>query len=230
MERCLAQGLSLEQIGERVGRHPSTVGYHVKKHGLLAVNHERHAPKGPIVEEALQRLTTEGASLREMADELGRSVSTVRYWLRVYGIGRTAGSRRRKAAVEARKAGKRYAMLDCRQHGVTRFVLENRGSYRCMQCRQERVTEWRRHVKRRLVDTAGGACVVCGYDRCVSALQFHHLDPAQKSFALSRQGVTRSFAAAQAEARKCVLLCSNCHAEVEAGLVEVPSANLPPTD
>jgi hypothetical protein len=34
----------------------------------------------------------------------------------------------------------------------------------------------------------------------------------------------KSLAAYRAEATKCVLLCSNCHGEVEAGLVESPPA------
>jgi transposase-like protein len=58
--------------------------------------------------------------------------------------------------------------------------------------------------------------------RCVAALHFHHVDPAQKTFALGVVGVTRSLAAARAEARKCVVLCANCHAEVESGLSDVP--------
>ncbi len=60
------------------------------------------------------------------------------------------------------------------------------------------------------------------YDRCVQALEFHHIDPATKSFSLSQKGVTRSLAAARAEAAKCVLLCGNCHAEVEAGVTALP--------
>jgi ribosomal protein L30E len=51
------------------------------------------------------------------------------------------------------------------------------------------------------------------------ALHFHHIDPATKSFGLARRGITRSLERVRAEAAKCVLLCSNCHAEVEAGLV-----------
>jgi hypothetical protein len=124
---------------------------------------------------------------------------------------------------QAKEKGIRHVESRCQHHGVTTFILENRGYYRCMQCRKERVSEWRRRVKLRLVDEAGGACAICGYAKCVGALHFHHLDPREKLFALSREGVTRSFAVAQAEARKCVLLCSNCHAEVEAGMVDVPS-------
>lgn len=67
--------------------------------------------------------------------------------------------------------------------------------------------------------------MLCGYDRCVGALHFHHLDPREKRFQLSFAGLTRSIDAMRAEARKCVLLCSNCHAEVEAGVATVLSGN-----
>jgi hypothetical protein len=70
----------------------------------------------------------------------------------------------------------------------------------------------------RLVREAGGCCRLCGYSRCVAAHRFPHVDPAQKRFALGSAGFTRSIAKARAEASKCVLLCANCHAEVEAGL------------
>jgi hypothetical protein len=59
--------------------------------------------------------------------------------------------------------------------------------------------------------------VLCGYDRYQGALQFHHLDRGTKKFMISRRGATRSAAEAREEARKCTLLCANCHAEVEAG-------------
>ena len=45
LEGLLSAGLSLESIGERVGRHPSTVAYWLDHHGLEAVNRERHAPR-----------------------------------------------------------------------------------------------------------------------------------------------------------------------------------------
>jgi 5-methylcytosine-specific restriction endonuclease McrA len=88
------------------------------------------------------------------------------------------------------------------------------------------VSRGRRHqakraVKRTLVEEAGGACGLCGYDRSVGALQFHHLDPKSKAFSLSHRGVTLSLEAARAEAAKCVLLCANCHAEVEGGIATV---------
>jgi DNA-binding CsgD family transcriptional regulator len=221
LETYLEAGLSLAQIGKRVGRAPSTVSYHLNKHGLRPVNQGKHANKGPISREELLILVGGGATLRAMAAELNRSVATVRHWLKKYGLV-VDGSRRRSLAKEAREEGRKHAVLECEHHGFTKFVLEGRGYFRCMQCRKERVSEWRRRVKRRLVEEAGGACLICGYDRCLAALEFHHRDRRTKLFALSRQGVTRSFEEARAEARKCDLLCSNCHAEVENGVTEIP--------
>lgn len=77
-------------------------------------------------------------------------------------------------------------------------------------------------MKQQLLDEAGGACLICGYNRCVAALHFHHLDPSTKSFTLALGGNTRSMAKVRAEASKCVVLCANCHAEVESGLADVP--------
>ena len=74
---------------------------------------------------------------------------------------------------------------------------------------------------------AGGACAACGYSRYLGALAFHHVDPTAKRFTLAGEGVTRSLASAREEARKCVLLCANCHAEVEAGLHALQPKQVP---
>lgn len=106
---------------------------------------------------------------------------------------------------------------------MTLFVRRGSDGFRCRLCRTGAVQRRRREIKRLLVEEAGGACVLCGYDQSLAGLHFHHVDPSEKAFALSRQGVTRSLAAARAEAAKCVLLCSNCHAEVESGTTQLPS-------
>jgi len=82
-------------------------------------------------------------------------------------------------------------------------------------------------MKEILVAEAGGACAACGYSRCGAALEFHHLDRALKRFSVAGRGVTRSLAEAREEAKKCVLLCSNCHAEVEAGVRVLKPKHVP---
>jgi hypothetical protein len=82
------------------------------------------------------------------------------------------------------------------------------------------VTRRKQKLKKTLVEEGVGACAVCGYQRCIVNLGFHHVDPTTKSFGMS-MATGRSIAALREEAKKCVLVCANCHGEIEAG--EIPS-------
>src|ERR1044072_2214317 len=146
LEECLAKGMSLEAIGREAGKHPSTVGYWLKKHGLSACNAERHAPKGELAREELTALVNAGLTLTEIAERLERSGSTVRHWMNRYGL-RTRGRRRQRPPGNPKRAE-----MECQRHGPTTFVLEGRGYYRCARCRSEAVSKRRRTVKRVLVD------------------------------------------------------------------------------
>jgi transposase len=223
LEGYLAKGLTLGEIGERTGKHLTTVGYWMKRHGLRAVNARKFAPKrSAISRERLEELIEQGASLNDLAEVLQLSVSTVRHWLGKYHLQTKGMGWRRQQSMRAREAGLKEISRECAHHGLTTFVLEGRGYYRCRKCRQDAVSRWRRRAKLRLIEAAGGSCVLCGYDRHPGALHFHHLDPTQKRYTLSRAGHTRNFAEALEEAKKCVLLCANCHAEVERGVAEIP--------
>jgi transposase-like protein len=217
LERLLEERLSLEEIGRRVGRHPSTVGYWLRKHGLSANNAERHASRGGIQQDVLEEHVGAGGTLRSIAEELDVSVATVRYWLRRWNLSTRASIGRHKPQP---RAADRPPQVErrCKRHGTTRYVLRTDGSYRCLCCQAESVARRRRAVRAAVIADAGGCCVSCGYDRYQGALQFHHLDPGEKTFALSAQGLTRSVARVREEAKKCVLLCANCHAEVEGGV------------
>ena len=171
--------------------------------------------------ERLKPLVEAGMTIAQISAEVGRTPTTVRTWLRRHGL-RTAASQHADTAREGREAGVERTVMQCRFHGEVAFALEGRGYYRCTQCRQERVARRRRRVKEILVEEAGGVCCICGYQRYLGALQFHHLDPQQKRIGLSRAGITLSIATLRDEAAKCVLVCSNCHAELEGGVIELP--------
>ena len=70
-----------------------------------------------------------------------------------------------------------------------------------------------------LIAYKGGKCQMCGYDKCERELEFHHLDPSEKDFGISKT-LTRSVASLKEEVDKCILLCSNCHAEEHQRLYE----------
>jgi len=109
--------------------------------------------------------------------------------------------------------GKHIIMRTCDKHGYTEFVLRKDGIYRCKKCSSESVQKRRKEIKEALVKYKGGKCEKCGYDKCIAALEFHHINPEEKEFGISAAGVTRSMSVLQKEADKCVLLCSNCHRE-----------------
>jgi transposase len=222
LEDCLARGLSLDAIGELVERHPSTVSYWLKKYGLTASGATRHGSKGGVTRAELEPLVSEGLTIEGIARRLGIGDTTVRHWLRKYGL-KTQGGKRRMALDAARRSGQADVMVECRTHGVVRHAsVKSERRLRCTKCRAEAVSRRRRKVKELLVEEAGGKCALCGYARHPAALQFHHLDPSTKSFGLGVRGITRAIGKLREEASKCVLLCANCHAELEVGAVELP--------
>jgi 5-methylcytosine-specific restriction endonuclease McrA len=214
----LAEGLSLAEIGRRTGQDRSTIGKLAKRYGLTPVGQAKYAPK-PIKREVLLALVERGTTVPEIARHFGVSATTARKHLHRQGL-KTAHAE----ALRARRIARGSRTMVCEKHGPTRFEIDAQGSYRCLPCRAEAVARRRRKVKRILVEEAGGACSLCGYGRYTGALHFHHRDPAEKDFGLSWGGFTMALEKLRSEAAKCVLLCSNCHAEVEAGIVELPLA------
>jgi hypothetical protein len=211
----------------RGDRHPSTVAYWARKHGLTSSHALRHTARGPIDRELLSEIVACRLSIRDIAELLERSPTTIRHWLSKHQI-QPRGPYRSPARNVAASVEAGESILQCPIHGAVRHVPRADGTFRCSQCRSAHVTERRRRIKRQLIAEAGGACALCGYDRCAAALQFHHVDPATKNFSLSREGVTRSLARAREEAAKCVLLCANCHAEVEGGFAQLPLRSADP--
>ena len=69
----------------------------------------------------------------------------------------------------------------------------------------------------KICEICGGKCSICGYDRCVDALEFHHENPQEKEFKLG-SGNTMSWKEYRAEALKCKLVCSNCHKEIHCNM------------
>lgn len=106
----------------------------------------------------------------------------------------------------------------CKKHGETDFVIRSDGGRRCKKCRCEAVCRRAVKMKSQLVAIFGGKCSICGYDRYQGALQFHHVNPEEKCFEISDRP-TIAFSRLLEEAKKCLLLCANCHAEVGDGMI-----------
>jgi DNA-binding CsgD family transcriptional regulator len=65
----------------------------------------------------------------------------------------------------------------------------------------------------KLKEMLGGKCSKCGYNKCMQAIDFHHVDPSKKEGLINNILRTSSFKKAEEEAKKCILLCANCHRE-----------------
>lgn len=214
LRQQLEDGRSVESIAKEVGRDPSTVSYWMKKFGFTSRYAPKFAARGGITRSRLEELVEEGLSIRQIAARENMSATTVRHWLARYGLKTT----RPKYVLHGKNAPQRI-VRECRKHGWTEFRISGSTDkrYRCGRCMVQAVVRRRRVLKQRLVAEAGGCCVVCGYDGYVGALQFHHLNPADKRYGISSRGLTLAFDRLREDARKCVLLCANCHAEVEGG-------------
>lgn len=85
------------------------------------------------------------------------------------------------------------------------------------------VANRRKKIKVMAIEYKGSKCQICGYDKYPGALELHHINKSDKSFGISDKEYTRSWEKVREELDKCVLLCANCHREVEGGIEKLPS-------
>jgi predicted HNH restriction endonuclease len=90
----------------------------------------------------------------------------------------------------------------------------------CKKCESksahERNKKRRKEQKIKSIELLGGKCCICGYDKCLRALVFHHPDPNKKEYNISEiKGL--KFEKIKKELKKCVLVCRNCHSEIHDG-------------
>jgi len=99
------------------------------------------------------------------------------------------------------------------------FIYSKKKGHTKAICNSCMVTKARQEKKRRAVDYKGGSCQICGYNKSMRALEFHHLDPSKKEFGISESNIQRTWELQKAELDKCILLCCRCHAEVHDNLL-----------
>jgi 5-methylcytosine-specific restriction endonuclease McrA len=112
----------------------------------------------------------------------------------------------------------------CKHHGLTCFAVYKRKSGltkgTCKKCLNEGLKKLRKKNKLNAVNLFGGKCQICGYCRSLEALHFHHINPEEKVGGPARMSSqTERF---NEEIKKCILLCANCHSEVENGITKIP--------
>jgi hypothetical protein len=78
-------------------------------------------------------------------------------------------------------------------------------------------------IKKEAVVYKGGECKICGYNKCLSALEFHHINPNEKDKKLNSRGIDRrkSFNNLKSELDKCILVCCRCHREIHENIIKL---------
>lgn len=67
-----------------------------------------------------------------------------------------------------------------------------------------------------LIKKLGGKCEICGYDKCIKALDFHHNNGDKKDHLSKMLWDGYSLEKLLQEIKKCKLVCANCHREIHA--------------
>ena len=146
-------------------------------------------------------------SQREIAKELNLSQSTIKYWLKKYNLSTKHISTKHKTPPICYKCG---------DNNPENFYKKNNGLYKkgyCKNCHNKHVIERMKSNKIKAVEYKGGCCKICGYNKCIEALDFHHKDPSTKDENWNRMKgwcLERIYT----ELDKCILLCCRCHREI----------------
>lgn len=100
-----------------------------------------------------------------------------------------------------------------------KYIYDHKKGHSRHRCNSCVVNHRRFGIKKKAIKYKGGKCEICGYDRCVEAMEFHHLDPSEKEFSLSGSHC-KSWDTIKKELDKCKMLCCRCHREYHSGLIE----------
>ena len=170
------------------------------------------------------RLRNEGKSYKEIKDITGLSKATISYHCKRNNVdGRIDGKGlKNKNIDEIKEYYKTHTLKETSEmFGVSITTIINVVDKKRITLTQEEKKEYnyahvksfRKRNKERAVEYKGGKCEKCGYDKCISALEFHHLDPKEKDFSPSGN-MNMAWDKIKIEIDKCILVCANCHREI----------------
>ena len=173
--------------------------------------------------EKIIELRKKGKTYLEISNELNCAKSTVSYHCRLHNLG---GNNDRLTEKDKENLQKLYDNLGsikkvAKKTGnatttISKYVKIKR---KTPQTKSNLVILWRKRTKQKLVEYKGGKCELCGYNKCIESLHFHHKNSNEKDFSIS--GMTLKYEKLKSEVDKCILVCSNCHSEIHAGLINI---------
>ena len=165
--------------------------------------------------EKLLEFVSDGKSFNTISKETGKSLTTIRYWAKKYGI---KSKFKTFLESEPKEYGDYKFCPRCKKQCPIDNFYQRRGKPHggvyCKSCTSEQSLERMQNLKRQMVKYKGGECVRCGYKKYIGALEFHHLDPSKKDFNPSSLKRYKFDERIKEELDKCILVCANCHREI----------------
>lgn len=161
-------------------------------------------------------------TLRQISLESNKCLSSIRYWMKKYGLKANFANFKGGYKPGTRLTGNGRYCPSCKVYReINDFYTRRRTncSGYCKACASKKTTERQRKIKKIMVEYKGGRCQSSncstpgGYDRSINGLDFHHVDPTKKEFNLSQVRLTKMNDKIKKELDKCILLCANCHRE-----------------
>lgn len=170
--------------------------------------------------EILEKLINENKSSRQIAAELNKSQTSIKYWLKKFNL-----------KTKYNKHNILSPVIDdykiCTSCSINKhkdeYHFNNKSktilSSKCKMCKNKEEVSKLKQMKKMCLEYKGHFCTNCNYSRNQAALEFHHLDPNEKEFEISnfkktsilKTGMTKEL---KEELDKCIVLCSNCHREL----------------
>lgn len=169
--------------------------------------------------EELEQMINEGKSLNKISKVTGKSLTTVRYWVKKLDI----QIKTKNFSEQGKKDyGQSRVCPKCKENCAIDQFYNRRGkensSVYCKKCTTIQVVERTKKLKQEMVNYKGGCCEICGYNKYIGALDFHHINPDQKDFTIAKVRQYKFDELIKKELDKCMLVCSNCHREIHGGL------------
>lgn len=225
------EGLTIKEIVEELHCSKSTISYHINKIGLGGKRNRFLNGVNDETINLIKDLRLKKVSYGEILKKVNISEDRLKKISNLLDLNKPiSGFFNRKILnkdeviafyLENKSLNKTAKFFKCCKTTIrkiipTEIILSNK-KIGCLGDEKKRkkslcVVNWRKRKKVELVNYKGGECVCCGYNKSISALQFHHLNPKEKDFSIS--GKSYSFEKLKREVDKCILVCSNCHIEI----------------
>lgn len=164
----------------------------------------------------LEFLVEQGKSTYEISKIFNKGQTTIRHWLKKYGIKTKNKSFKDGYLKNADFSKDNQSCTRCgiKLTDINAYFRKDKNLYHshCKECHAHHSREKRTKFKSKCVEYLGNECNKCGYNKNISALDFHHKNPEDKEFLVSKMD-KKPWNLVSEELDKCLLLCANCHRE-----------------